>query len=92
MIVDGCCLCYFFLYSLFTLNSVSVVFDFNALLNDVVPVSPIQPSVHFMRTKKRIDDGFRLCVCVCPPFRLSFVSVVFIFNASLNVATQESLI
>ena len=34
-------------------SSVSVVFDFNASLNDAVPVSPMLLSVDLMRTKKR---------------------------------------
>ena len=40
------------LSSLFRLSSVSVVFDFNDSLNDVVPVSPMMLSVDVMRTNK----------------------------------------
>ena len=42
----------FLLSSLFRLSFVSVVFDFNASLNDVAPVSPMQLSVDLMRMKK----------------------------------------
>ena len=45
------------------LSLTSVVFDFNASLNDVVPVSPIWLSVNFMRMGKEwIVDGYHLCV------------------------------
>ena len=40
----------------------SVVFDFNASLNDVAPVSPIWFSVDFMRIKEEVVDGCYLCV------------------------------
>ena len=39
----------FLLFSLHRLSSVSVVFDFNASLNDVAPVSPILFPVCLMR-------------------------------------------
>ena len=39
IIVDGCLLCVFLLFSQLRSSSVSVVFDFNDSLNDVVPVS-----------------------------------------------------
>ena len=38
-------MCLLFLSSLSILSTISVVFDFNAPLNDVAPVSPIQFSV-----------------------------------------------
>ena len=45
------------------LSSVSVVFDFNASLNDVAPVSPMPFSVDLMRMEKEwIVDGYHLCV------------------------------
>ena len=44
-IVDGRHLCLFLLSSLIKSSSVSVVFDFNASLNDVAPVSPMLLSV-----------------------------------------------
>ena len=42
----------FLLSSPLRLSSVSVVFDFNASLNDVAPVSPMLLSVDLMRMKK----------------------------------------
>ena len=45
-IADGCLLCVFFLlFSQLKRSAVSVVFDSNASLNDVVPVSPMKLSV-----------------------------------------------
>ena len=43
---------FFLLSSQVRLSSVSVVFDFNASLNDVAPVSPILFSVDVMRIEK----------------------------------------
>ena len=46
-------MCVFFLLSsLHRLSSVSVVFDFNDLLNDVAPVSPISFPVDEMRNEE----------------------------------------
>ena len=53
-------MCVFLLPSRLRLSSVSVVFDFNASLNDVAPVSPIWFSVY----KKRKMKGFLLDVSV----------------------------
>ena len=39
-------------FSHLRLSFVSVVFDFNASLNDVTPLSPISPSVVVMRKNK----------------------------------------
>ena len=45
------------------LSLVSVVFDFSALLNDVVPVSPMWFSVDVKRKKKKLFvDGHLWCV------------------------------
>ncbi len=44
----------FLLYSLSRLSSVSVVFDFNASLNDVAPVFPIQLSAD-LKKWERVD-------------------------------------
>ena len=65
----------------------SVVFDFNASLNDVAPVYPIPLSVVVKRKEKSelLMDAF--CVSsffFSSPNRSSSVSVVFDFNASLN--------
>ena len=55
--------CCFLLCSHQSSSFVSVVFDFNASLNVVVPVSPILFPVDFMRTGKEwIVDGCYLCV------------------------------
>ena len=43
-------------------SSVSVVFDFNASLNDALPASPILLPVDLMRMKELIVDGCHLCV------------------------------
>ena len=40
----------------------SVVFDFNASLNDVAPVSPMVLSVDLMRMEELIVHGCHLCV------------------------------
>ena len=65
----------------------SVVFDFNATLNDVAPVSPILLSVCVKR-KGKGDLLMNVFLCVFfmlySPLRLSSVSVVFDFSASLN--------
>ena len=62
------------------------MFDFNESLNDVAPVSPIQLSVVLMRMEKRVLLMDAICVLflLSSPVRLSSVSVVFDFNASLN--------
>ena len=44
----------FLLYSLSRLSFVSVVFDFNASLNDVAPLPPMKLPVVLMRTRKRV--------------------------------------
>ena len=50
---DECLLCVFFLLSsLLKLSWVSVVFDFNDSLNDVIPVSPIRFPVDVKRKEK----------------------------------------
>ena len=60
------CVFFFLLSSQLRLSFVSVVFDFNASLNDVAPVSPILFSVDEMRNEKEcIVDGVILCVFFC---------------------------
>ena len=63
------------------------MFDFNASLNAVAPVSPILHPVDLMKMEKSCLLMNAFCVlfhlCSHPP-RWSFVSVVFDFNASLN--------
>ena len=66
----------------------SVVFDFNASLNDVAPVSPMLLSVDLIVMKKKGGVLFMDAICVLfllsSLLILSSVSVVFDFNASLN--------
>ena len=85
---------FFLLSSPPRLSSVSVMFDFNDSLNDVAPLSPILlPVVEKRKEKKWIVDGCLLCVffLLSSPLRLSFVSVVFDFNNSLNDVAPLSL-
>ena len=70
------------------LSFMSVMFDFNDSLNDVAPAFPMLLSVDVKRNEK--SDLLMDTICVffllsLPP-RLSFVSVVFDFNALLNDA------
>ena len=72
----------------------SVVFDFNASLNDVAPASLMKLPVDSIKNGKREDClwmSFMLFL-LSSPFRLSSVSVVFDFNASLNDVAPASLI
>ena len=64
----------------------SVVFDFNASLNDVAPVSPMLLPVDVMRMENSelLMNVFCASFFLYPPPRLSSVSVVFDFNDSLN--------
>ena len=68
------------------LSSMSVVFDFSASLNDVAPVSPISLAVDLMRMEKSglLMDVICVLFLLSSPWRLSSMSVVFDFNASLN--------
>ena len=60
--VDRCHLCVVFCSPLRS-SFVSVVFDFNASLNDVAPLSPMLLSVDMMIIKKEwIVGGYHLCV------------------------------
>ena len=63
------------------------MFDFNSLLNDVAPVSPMLLPVDFMIIEKNgllIDYICVLLLISWIPPRPSAVSVVFVFNKSLN--------
>ena len=62
------------------------MFDFNASLSDIVPVSPILLSVDLLRMKKSELQMNAICVLflLYSPLRLSFVSVEFDFSAPLN--------
>ena len=68
----------------------SAVLVFNDSLNNVTPVSPILLSVGVKKKGKNDADGCHLSFILSPQYRLSFVSVVFDFNASLNDATPVS--
>ena len=63
-----CLLCVFFLlYVHFRMSFVSVVFDFNASLNDVAPVSPMSLSVDVKRkgNSELLMDVFCVSSFVC---------------------------
>ena len=71
----------------------SVVFDFNASLTDVTPVSPMLLPVDVIRMEKSelLMDFFCLSSFLLSSLsRLSLVSVVFDFNDSLNDAAPVS--
>ena len=62
------------------------MFDFNATLNDAAPASPMLLPVDLMRMEKSglLMDAICVLFLLCSLSRLTFVSVVFDFNASLN--------
>ena len=61
------------------------MFDFNASLNDVIPLSPILLPVGLIRMEEWIVYGcYSYVVSLCSPSRSKNVSVAFDFNASLN--------
>ena len=64
----------------------SVEFDSSASLSAVVPVSPMPLPVDLMRMKKSGLLMNAICVLflLYSPPRVSFVSVMFDFNTSLN--------
>ena len=64
----------------------SVVFDFNASLNDVAPVSPMSfpDGLMMVKTCVLLMDAILCVFLLSSQFRSSFVSVVFDFSASLN--------
>ena len=72
----------------------SVVFDFNASLNDATPVSPMLFPVDLMKMEKGglLMDVICVLFLSCSQLRTSLVSVVFDFNASLNNVAPLSLI
>ena len=65
---------------------ISVVFNFNASLNDVAPVSLILLAVILMKMERSFFDRDHLFVLflLCSQLSSSFVSVVFDFSASLK--------
>ena len=77
------------------LSSVSDVFDFNGSLNDVAPVSPMLLPVDMKKNRKSellMDAIWVSFFLFSSLFRLSFVSAVFNFSASLNGVAPVSLI
>ena len=54
-LIDGCHLCIFLLFSQPRWSLVSVVFDFNDLLNGFAPVNPMLPTAHVKRKMKRVN-------------------------------------
>ena len=75
-------------------NSVNVVFDFNASLNDVAPASLILLSVNMKRKEKSelLMDVFCVFFLLSSQLRSRSVSVVFDFSESLNDSALVSLI
>ena len=59
--MDAICVL-FLLSSHLRWSATSVVFDFNASLNDVTPLSPMLLSVDFMSISEWMVDGCHLCV------------------------------
>ena len=90
---DGCLLCVFFHSSSpLRYSLVSVVFDFNASLNDVAPASPKSFAGDVMKQEKSelLMDVF-VCLCLLSSqHRSSFVSDAFDFSDSLNDFTPAS--
>ena len=80
-------ICVLFLLCLqLRLSFVSVLFDFNASLNDVAPVSTIQfpDDLILVKTCKLLISVICMLFLLHSPHRLSSVRVVFDFNASLS--------
>ena len=74
------------------LSTVSVVFDFNASLNDFAPVSPMLFPVDLMRMEKSGLSMNAICVVsLYSQLKSSSLSVVFDFSASLNDVAPLSL-
>ena len=85
LLIDVICVL-FLLCSHLRSSSVSVVFDFNASLNDFAPVSPILLPVDLMRMEKSglLMDAICVLFLLFSLSKQSFMSVVFVFSASLN--------
>ena len=91
--MDAICVL-FLLSSQHKSSSVSVVFDFNALLNDAAPVFPMLLSVDLMRMEKSslLMDAIYVLSLLCLHLSLISVSVVFALSASLNDVAPVSSI
>ena len=68
-IVDGCHVGIVCLHLHLKSSSASVVFDFNASLNDVAPVSPMLLTVDLIRMKEWLISEFSLCMLI--PFEFT---------------------
>ena len=77
---------YFFVCSRLRSSSIIALFFFSPSLNVFNSVSDISLPIDLMRMNKSVSLLNVICVLFisCSPLRLSFVSVVFDFNASLN--------
>ncbi len=66
-------MCCFFLCRPLRLSFVSVVFDFNASLNDIAPASPISLSVDLVKMEKSglLMDFICVWLLLCVPLRSS---------------------
>ena len=82
----------FLLCSQLRLSSVSVVFDLNTSLSDVVPLSPmlLPADLIIMKKSELLVDAICVSFILSSPLILSSVSVVFDFNASLNDFIPDS--
>ena len=70
----------------------SVVFFINDSLRSMTPLSPMMsPVCYCLSASEWTCFLFYHCFLLCSPRRLSLVSVVFVFNASLNILIWNSL-
>ena len=85
-------MCCFFLFSPHKSSFVSVMLYFNASLNDAAPLSPTFIPVDFMRMEKSglLMDDICVLFLLSSQLRLSSVSVLFDFSASLNDVAPAS--
>ena len=68
------------------------MFDFNASTNDAIPVNPMLLPVDLMRMEKSelLMDAICVLFLLYSPLRMSRVSVMFDFSASLNDVASVS--
>ena len=83
---DECHLCVVSLSSPPKSSFSSVLFDFNASLNDFAPLFPMLLPVDLMSMEKSglLMEVTCVLFLLSSRLRVSFVIVVFVFNASLN--------
>ena len=82
----------FFLVLPLRLRAVSVVFDFNASLNDVAPLSPMLFPVVLITIEESglLMDVIYVLFLLSSQLRLNCVNVLLIFSVSLNVFAPAS--